>query len=160
MGNPTGQLPKVGVLRDSHFSQDNPNLGYMRVFFYVSGLEKGDGNLKVVPGSHHYRDPQPTACNDTHFENTWLKDKVNPVTGEALSVKELEAPKGTIVLLWTHGAHGVNARKKFSPTRWSLVAAYRNPGAPSSSRLVTAEFEKRPTPGLIREDLGLAGLKD
>lgn len=158
--NPTGSLPKVGQLQDSIFSKNDRSLGYIRVFFYVSGLEEGNGNLKVVPGSHHYRLPNTTACNDTHFQETWLKGKKNPVTGKKLEVKELSAPRGTVILLWTHGAHGVNPRHKKSPTRWSLVAAYRNPGAPSSSRLITPEFERKPTPGLIREDLGPSGLKD
>jgi hypothetical protein len=47
-----------------------------------------------------------------------------------------------------------------SPTRWCVVSAYRNPGAPSHSRWINPEWEVKPVPGLIEPSLGPAGLKD
>ena len=49
--------------------------------------------------------------------------------------------------MWTHAAHAVNARKLDSPTRWTIVYGYRNPGAESPARNITTEFEQNPYPG-------------
>lgn len=62
--------------------------------------------------------------------------------------------------MWTHAAHGVNARQPLAPTRWCVVTAYRNPGAPSHARWINPDFETKDVPGLIDRNLGPAGLKD
>ena len=51
--------------------------------------------------------------------------------------------------MWTYtAAHVVNARQSGSPTRWTMVYAYRHPGVHSSTRWVSKEFEPNPPPGL------------
>ena len=52
-----------GIGWHSHgYADDNPSLGFVRIFFYVNGFEPDDGGLKAVPGSHLYRDADP--CPD------------------------------------------------------------------------------------------------
>jgi hypothetical protein len=36
---------------------DRPGEALIRCFFYLSGFARGDGALKVVAGSHRWRDP-------------------------------------------------------------------------------------------------------
>ena len=60
-----------------------------------------------------------------------MAGKVHPVSGQPLTIEELSVPQGTVVLMWTHAAHGVNPRKEESDTRWCVVYAYRNPGRES-----------------------------
>ena len=41
-----------GLHWHSHeYADDDPSLGFLRIFFYVNGFEAGDGGLKAVPGS-------------------------------------------------------------------------------------------------------------
>jgi hypothetical protein len=133
----------AGASWHSHsYSEQDPRLGFLRIFLYVNGFDDGDGNLKVVAGSHHFRDPHVKAGSDLEMEEGWMKDRVHPVTGNALVIEPLAAPPGSVALMWTHAAHGVNRRKAGSDTRWSVVYAYRNPGAESHARWITAEFER------------------
>ena len=66
----------------------------------------GNGNLKVVRGSHLFRDPTAAAPNDEALREGWLKDavtgkpKLHPLTGEPLEIEELECPRGSVVLMW------------------------------------------------------------
>ena len=66
----------------------------------------GNGNLKVVPGSHLFRDPTANAPNDEALREGWLRDsvtgetKLHPLTGEPLEIKELDCPRGSVVLMW------------------------------------------------------------
>lgn len=113
------KFPKVGSL-DPAVSPDtrvadDPSLGFMRIFFYVTGFEasggpdegkgkfsNGNGNLKVVKGSHLFRDPAAGAPNDDDLESGWLIDpitgetKLHPLTGEPLVIEELECPRGSV----------------------------------------------------------------
>ncbi len=144
-----------GIRWHSHeYADDDPSLGFIRIFFYVSGFEKGDGNLKVVPGSHLFRDPAIDAHSDEEFTAQWLAGKRHPLTGEPLQIVDLVAPPATVALMWTHAAHAVCPRQAASATRWSVVYAYRNPGRPSRARWITEAFEKKPIPGAD----GLMGL--
>ena len=129
------------------YGEANPGLGFIRIFFYVNGFEAGDGGLKVVPGSHHYRDPALSAPTDAELEAGWLVGKVQPETGEPLRTEALSVPPGTVILMWTHAAHGVTPRSPDSDTRWCIVYAYRNPGEPSAARWISEEFERRQVPG-------------
>ena len=72
-----------------------------------------------------------------------MAGKVHPQTGVGLAIEELSVPRGTVVLMWTHAAHGVNARKEGSDMRWCVVYAYRNPGRESRARWLSEEFEKK-----------------
>ena len=129
------------------YADDQPELGLILVFFYVNGFSTDDASLKVVPGSHHYRDPAIEGRTDQELRSGWLNGKKHPMTGAPLDIEVLEAPKGTVILMWIHAAHAVNARKLDSPTRWTIVYGYRNPGEESSSRHITEEFEQNPYPG-------------
>ena len=52
-----------------------------------------------------------------------------------------------MIEFFNNAAHVVNARKLDSPTRWTIVYGYRNPGEESTARCVTEEFEQNPHPG-------------
>ena len=125
------------------YSDDDPVLGFVRVFFYVNGFAADDGGLKVVPGSHLYRDPGINAESDAALVQGWMAGKVHPVSGQPFAIEELAVPQGTVVLMWTHAAHGVNPRKEDSDTRWCVVYAYRNPGRESRARWLSPSFEKK-----------------
>ncbi len=137
-----------GIRWHSHeYSDDNPSLGFIRIFFYVNGFEKGNGNLKVVPGSHLFRDRHIDAHSDAELVEEWVAGKTHPLTGEPLQIVDLTAPPATVALMWTHAAHAVHPRQAASTTRWSVVYAYRNPGCPSRARWITEAFEQKPIPG-------------
>lgn len=125
------------------YGEDDPSLGFLRIFFYVSGFAPDDGGLKVVPGSHLYRDAAIRAQTDNELRDGWMAGKKHPQTGEALAIEELSAAAGTVALMWTHAAHGVNPRRESSATRWAVVYAYRNPGLPSRARWISEEFAKK-----------------
>ena len=125
------------------YGNDNPALGFVRVFFYVNGFAEDDGGLKVVSGSHLYRDAEIRAESDAELEGGWMAGKVHPETGTELRIEGLSVPEGTVILMWTHAAHGVNPRQEESDTRWCVVYAYRNPGEGSRARWLSEEFEKK-----------------
>ena len=160
----------VGQLADGRrHSVNDPSLGYIRVFFYANGFAKGDGNLKVSPGSHHFRDPTVDFLGDEALETGWLAGKTHPMVAsstaaggqEPLRIEELECPPGSVIVLHTHAVHGVSARKPDSSTRYAVTTAYRNPGAPSHGRWINDAWALKPVPGLLGPpELGAAGLKD
>jgi hypothetical protein len=129
------------------YSDADPGLGFLRIFFYVNGFEPDDGALKVVPGSHLFRDSRVTADTDAVLGASWLFDKRHPVTGEPLAIERLSAPPGSVILMWTHALHAVAPRRAGSDTRWTVVYAYRNPGQPSRARWISEEFERSELPG-------------
>jgi len=129
------------------YADSDPSLGFLRIFFYVNGFGADDGGLKVVPGSHLFRDSRVTADTDADLQRTWLDGKRHPWTGKPLDIERLSAPEGSVVLMWTHALHGVTPRKPLSSMRWMVVYAYRNPGQPSRARWITEEFEHSPVPG-------------
>ena len=137
------RLPgNCGVQWHSHeYGEGESNLGFLRIFFYINGFEVGDGGLKVVPGSHLFRDAKIAAASDGELENGWLVGKRHPKTGAPLLIEEVSATEGSVVLMWTHAAHAVSPRKRLSETRWTVVYAYRNPGLPSNARWISKEFE-------------------
>ena len=132
------------------YADDDPSLGFVRIFFYVNGFEVDDGGLKAVPGSHHYRDAKIKADTDEALKTGWMAGKTHPVMGEPLEIQDLSAPAGTVALMWTHAAHAVSPRRANSDTRWTVVYAYRNPGRPSLARWITPEFERKRIPGAER----------
>lgn len=129
------------------YGDDDPKLGFVRIFFYVNGFEFDDGALKAVPGSHLFRDRTIRAATDSDLADGWMRDKVHPVTGEPLVVETLAVPPGSVVLMWTHAAHAVTPRLEGSETRWCVVFAYRNPGERSEARWISEAFERKAIPG-------------
>ena len=137
-----------GIGWHSHgYADDDPSLGFIRIFFYVNGFEPDDGGLKVVPGSHLYRDARIHAPTDDALRKGWLTGRKHPETGKPLEIEALSALPGTVALMWTHAAHAVSARKQDSDTRWTVVYAYRNPGRPAGARWITPNFERKPIAG-------------
>jgi ectoine hydroxylase-related dioxygenase (phytanoyl-CoA dioxygenase family) len=137
-----------GVHWHSHaYAEERPELGFVRIFFYVNGFTADDGGLKVVPGSHLFRDAKLNASTDDELREGWMKDKSHPFTGEPLQIERLNAPPGTVALMWTHAAHAVTPRQNDSDMRWCVVYAYRNPGEPSPARWIREAFEHHPPPG-------------
>lgn len=131
-----------GMHWHSHpYADERSELGFLRVFFYVNGFEAHDGGLKVVPGSHIFRDGELRIDNDEALREQWLNGKVQPHSGQALQIEHLQAPPGSVVLMWTHALHAVSPRQLSSDNRWLLVYGYRNPGEPSVSRWINREFE-------------------
>ena len=136
-----------GIGWHSHrYSDDDPAYGFVRIFFYVNGFEADDGGLKAVPGSHLYRDSGIHSRTDEALREGWLAGKTHLQTGEPLQIQKLTVPNGTVILMWTHAAHAVSARKQDSDTRWTVVYGYRNPGKPCTP-WITPEFERKPIPG-------------
>lgn len=131
-----------GMHWHSHpYAESQPNLRFLRLFFYVNGFDAHDGGLKVVPGSHHYRDPAVHVDTDSQLQQGWLRDKVHPESGQPLQIEHLKAPAGSVILMWTHSLHAVSPRKPSSDNRWLVVYGYRNPGQPSVSRWINPSFE-------------------
>ena len=128
------------------YSDDDPSLGFIRIFFYVNGFDVNDGGLKAVPGSHLYRS-KFRFQTEGEFQSGWIADKKHMLTGEPLEIQDLSVPDGSVVLMWTHAAHAVSPRQPNSKTRWTVVYAYRNPGRPSTARWISEEFERKPIAG-------------
>ena len=128
------------------YSDDDPSLGFIRIFFYVNGFDVDDGGLKAVPGSHLYRDKFRFRTEE-EFQSGWMTDKKHMLTGEPLEIEDLSVPDGTVVLMWTHAAHAVSPRQPNSDTRWTVVYAYRNPGRASTARWISEGFERKPIDG-------------
>ncbi len=136
-----------GIGWHSHgYADDEPRLGFLRIFFYVNGFQHQDAALKVVPGSHLFRDAKIHAQSDHELKANWIAQKTHPITRKPLKIETLTALPGTVVLMWTHAAHAVTPRKQHSDTRWTVVYAYRNPGRTSGARWITPEFERKPIP--------------
>ena len=102
------------------YSAEDPGLGFIRIFFYVTGFAPDDGGLKVVPGSHLFRE-QLHGLSDRELRDDWLAGRRHPTTG----------------------LHAVNPRRPGSDVRQCVVYAYRNPGQPSRARWISADYEKR-----------------
>lgn len=136
------------------YADDRPELGFIRIFFYINGFLPGDGGLKVVPGSHLFRQGRLGANSDEKLRADWIGGKVHPGTGEPLEILELEAPPGSVIVMWTHALHAVSPRCADSATRWTVVYAYRNPGEHSHARWITPAFERNPPAG-AKELMGL-----
>jgi hypothetical protein len=128
------------------YASDCPELGLIRIFFYVSGYHRGNGSLKVVPGSHLFR-ADVRSESDEQLRASWLDGKTHPLTGEPLEIVDLEVPENSVIVMWTDALHAGTPRRSDSDTRWTLVTAYRNPGAPSGARWVRPEFETNPPAG-------------
>jgi hypothetical protein len=128
------------------YATDRPELNFIRIFFYVYGYQKGNGSLKVVPGSHLFR-TSVRVESDEELRVSWLDEKTHPLTGEPLEIVDLEVPEGSVIVMLTDALHAVTPRQSQSDTRWTMVTAYRNPGAPSRARWISPEFENNPPAG-------------
>ena len=140
-----------GIGWHSHaYAEERPDLGFVRIFFYVNGFAKEDGGLKLMRGSHLLRDAKIHGQSDDDVREKWMDGRTNPDTGEDFVIEGLDAPSGSVALLWTHAAHAVTPRMPGSDTRWCVVYAYRNPGLTSPARWITEQFEQGPPEGAER----------
>jgi hypothetical protein len=156
---------RIGAGRDNcgmaelaeYRAQPNTNL----TLCYPEGFETGkDGGLKIVRGSHLFRDP--AGCRfttDIEMEQQWLANRVHPVTGDPLRIERLDLPPGSLVCCLTHAAHAVEPKAMDRKTRWCTVYCYKKPDdltgfvqPPSAIPLVWAMKAKRgELPELLRE---------
>ena len=81
-----------GVSWHSHdYAEERPELGFVRIFFYVNGFHQSDGGLKAVPGSHLFRDPKLSAHSDDALREGWLAGKIHPRDRQAAPARESHA---------------------------------------------------------------------
>jgi len=52
-----------------------------------------------------------------------MAGKTHPLTGEPLAIRRLEAPRGSVVCMWTHAAHGVDPKPVGSERRYAMITA-------------------------------------
>ena len=154
----SGRQPgNAGMGYHSHnYADEHPQIGYIRVFFYLNGFRLEDGNLKTVPGSHLFRTDTGNGRTDADIM-AWAADKRHPITDKPLAIRKLACPPGSVVIMWTHATHGVDPKPADSERRWALITAYRNPGAPLDTETgialgfpnwMTPKYRDAPTPGL------------
>ena len=146
-----------GMGYHSHnYADEHPQIGYIRVFFYLNGFELENGNLKTVPGSHLFRTDTGSGRTDADIM-VWAADKRHPISAKPLAIRKLACPPGSVVVMWTHATHGVDPKPAGSERRWALITAYRNPGAPLDPETgiaigfpnwMTPNYRDAPTPGL------------
>jgi len=108
---------------DAYRRQPNINL----TLCYPQGFSAdADGGLKLVSGSHLFRDPAGCrAPDDDALRAGWLKDRRHPVTGRALEIEHLALPPGSIVCCLSHAAHAVAPKAQDRSTRWCSLFCYR-----------------------------------
>ena len=105
-----------------------PNL--LLTLCYLNGFRAGeDGGLKIIRGSHLFRDPAGcSAPTDEEMARGWLDGRVHPVTGRPLEMEHLVLPPGSVVCCLSHAAHGVAPRAAGRETRLCSLFCYRRPG--------------------------------
>ncbi len=108
---------------DSYARQPNLNLNLC----YPQGFSAHeDGGLKVLPGSHLFRDPAGCrAADDEALRSSWLQGREHPVTGRPLEIEAPALPAGSIVCCLSHTAHAVAPKAQDRDTRWCSLFAYR-----------------------------------
>ena len=97
-----------------------------------------------VPGAHLYRQSNlrssaadeehpydgsapPGHEDDRHFEKTWLRNKLHPLTGEPLRILKPALPPGSMCVCLCHMPHGVEPRPEGTGTRHCTLFSYREP---------------------------------
>ena len=120
--------------------------------FLTEGFQAhDDGGLKVVPGAHLYRSTTlreggeneydrkaaPGEADDAYFEETWLKGKTHPITGQPLEIMHLDLPPGSMAVCLCHTPHGVCPRPKGTGTRHCTLFSYREPDPQGKAEVST-----------------------
>ncbi len=108
---------------DDYRRQPNINL----TLCYPQGFSADeDGGLKLVRGSHLFRDPDGCrAANDEALRSDWLRGRNHPVTGRALEIEYLDLPPGSIVCCLSHAAHAVAPKAPSRTERLASLFCYR-----------------------------------
>ena len=91
-----GGADNCGVASLSEY-QAQPNFNL--TLCYPQGFEAGDdGGLKIIRGSHLFRDPAGCrAADDEEMQGGWLAARVHPTTSEPRQIEYRSPPPGTIV---------------------------------------------------------------
>jgi|GEM_PF-548460 hypothetical protein len=85
-----------------------------------------DGGLKIIRGSHLFRDPSGCrGADDDEMRQGWLQGRLHPVTGEPLQIEHLALPPGSVVHCLSHAAHGVSPKGAHKKTRWCSLLCYK-----------------------------------
>ena len=137
--HPNGEASSdgVGVCSDPREYEQQRNLIYL--FVYPDGFEGtgDDGGLKIVEGSHLFRDPAINRLkpgrggtpglevDDDEFTRRWIAGKNHPMTGQPLCVTRLSLPPGSIVAAFAHLAHGISPRSLAMPPRGASLWCYQ-----------------------------------
>ena len=105
--------------------QTQPNFNL--TLCYPQGFEaKKDGGLKLIRGSHLFRDP--TGChatNDEEMQKGWLAKRLHPVTNQPMKIEHLSLPPGSIVCCLSHAAHAVAPKASSKKPRWCSLYCYK-----------------------------------
>jgi hypothetical protein len=111
--------------------------------------------VRVIRGSHLYRETTSMGRTDAEVAAGWCKGKLNPQTGAPLRPEALALPPGSIVCCHAHAAHGVSPRDGGAAgTRWCSLFAYRNVDRSgqrlySRSDSVPEVWERRAAQGML-----------
>ena len=120
-----------GVVTCLEAYQAQPNTLLTLCYPQGFGAEQ-DGGLKLIRGSHLYRDPEACrATDDAAMKQGWLQGKRHPLTGAPLVLEHLALPPGSIVCCWSHAAHGVAPKGHDKKTRWTSLYCYKKAAAAS-----------------------------
>ncbi len=94
---------------------------------YPEGFDDNvDGGLKMIRGSHLFRDP--SGCrfqDDATVQAEWMASRTHPVTGEALRIERPSLPPGSLVCCLSHAAHAVSPKAAGRSTRWATIFCYK-----------------------------------
>ncbi len=120
------------ILPDEYDRQ--PNL--LLTLCYLNGFDTGDdGGLKIIRGSHLFRDPEGCrAETDAEMARGWLDGRAHPVTGRPLRMEHLALPEGSVVCCLSHAAHGVAPKAAGRQTRLCSLFCYRKPWTDGSAQ--------------------------
>jgi hypothetical protein len=136
----------------------------VRTLCYPEGfLAANDAGLKIVPGSHLFREngghgdlynigevpserEKDPSKADAVMREGWLKGKLNPISGAPLMVERPALPPGSMASILHHTLHGVDPKDPSAGTRWCCLMAYRAPDplkeAPTQSRTLPGMWER------------------
>ena len=113
-----------GVVVDLEVYRRQPNINL--TLCYPQGFSAdADGGLKLVAGSHLFRDP--TGCraeDDAALRAGWMQGQHHPITGKPLEIEHLDLPPGSIVCCLSHAAHAVAPKALERSTRWCSLFCY------------------------------------
>ena len=115
------------------------------LFAYPDGFgDRSDGGLKLVRGSHLYRDVAHCrgGRTDEEFGAGWMAGRTHPATGDPLEVTRLSLPPGSVVAAFAHLAHGVDPRGAQSP-RSANIWVYREQREGDPPRHWTSAWRSR-----------------
>ena len=105
--------------------QAQPNFNLTLCYPQGFGAKK-DGGLKLIRGSHLFRDPAGCqANNDEEMQQGWLAERMHPVTNQSLRIEHLSLPPGSVVCCLSHAAHAVAPKAPDQKPRWCSLYCYK-----------------------------------